>query len=118
MNSQDLLKLALDALHDLKAVNVKVLDVADRTTITDHMVIASGTSDRHVKAMADAVDIAAREAGHPALGKEGLREGEWALVDLGGVIVHLMQPRARDFYNLEKLWSMPAEGGSLAEPKR
>lgn len=96
------------ALDDLKAVDVQVLDVRHLTTVTDTMVIASGRSDRHVRAIAGAVVEQCKRAGHRPLGVEGERSGEWVLVDLADVIVHVMLPRVREFYNLEKLWDMPA----------
>ncbi len=105
MQTEELKTLAITALEDLKAVELKVLDVHDMTTITDWMVIASGTSGRHVKSLADNVVTVAKAAGVRPLGIEGERQGEWVLVDLGSVVVHVMQPRVRDFYNLEKLWS-------------
>ena len=96
------------ALQDLKADNVHVLDVRHLTTVTDTMVIASGRSDRHVRAIAGAVVEQAKKAGYRPLGVEGERSGEWVLVDLADLVVHVMLPRVREFYNLEKLWDMPA----------
>jgi len=92
------------ALEDMKAVNVKVLDVRRLTDITDTMVIASGTSDRHVRSVAERVIEKAKAAGFRAFGIEGERDGEWVLVDLPDVLVHIMLPRVREFYGLEKLW--------------
>jgi ribosome-associated protein len=96
------------ALHDLKADNVHVLDVRHLTTVTDTMVVASGRSDRHVRAIAGAVVEQVKKAGYRPLGVEGERSGEWVLVDLADLVVHVMLPRVREFYNLEKLWDMPA----------
>ena len=101
-----LLEIVLAALDDLKAVNVKVLDVREQTSITDRMVIASGTSSRHVKALADNVSQKAKQAGFPPLGVEGEQGAEWILIDLGDVVAHVMMPATRDFYALEKLWSV------------
>ena len=98
------------ALDDLKAQNVAVLDVSALTDVTDTIVIASGTSDRHVKSLAGRVLERAKEAGFRSLGVEGERDGEWVLVDLQDVIVHLMLPRVREFYALEKLWDAHAAG--------
>lgn len=108
MQLDQLKQLILDTLDDMKARDVQVLDVRGKTAVTDYMVIASGTSDRHVKAIAETVAFRAKEAGETPLGTEGLAEGEWALVDLNGVVVHVMLPKVRDFYNLERLWSVPA----------
>lgn len=96
--------LAVAALEDLKAVDIRVLDVSKLTTITDIMVIATGTSNRHAASLAHSVIDKAKESGHRPVGVEGLNEGEWVLVNLGGVIVHVMQAQARAFYQLEKLW--------------
>jgi ribosome-associated protein len=96
------------ALDDLKAVDVHSLDVRHLTTVTDTMVVASGRSDRHVRAIAGAVVEQCKRAGFRPLGVEGERSGEWVLVDLADVVVHVMLPRVREFYNLEKLWDMPA----------
>lgn len=94
------------ALDDMKGQNVTVLDVRGVTDVADTIVIASGTSDRHVKSLATRVQDMAREAGYRPLGVEGEREGEWVLVDLGDVIAHVMLPRVREFYALEKLWNV------------
>ena len=101
-------KLALAALDELKALDVRQLDVRPRASFTDYMIFASGSSTRHVGAIADAVIEAARAQGSPALGVEGAEIGEWVLVDLGDVIVHIMLPDVRRYYELETLWSEPA----------
>src|ERR1700680_2694332 len=93
------------ALDDMKAVNVRVLDVRGLTDIVDTMVIASGNSDRHVRSIAERVVEKARAAGLRPLGTEGARDGEWVLVDLQDVLVHVMLPRVREFYGLEHLWA-------------
>lgn len=104
-----LLEIVCTALEDLKGVDLKVVDVRDLTSITDRMVIVSGTSTRHVKALADNVALQAKQHGFAALGVEGEQGAEWVLIDLGDVVVHVMLPDTRDFYALEKLWSV---GGS------
>jgi ribosome-associated protein len=103
-----LVKSVLAALDDMKAVNVKVLDVRRITDVADCMVLASGNSDRHVRSIADRVAERARAKGFRPLGIEGERDGEWVLVDLNDVIVHVMLPRVREFYGLEELWEPPA----------
>ena len=95
------------ALEDMKAVNVRVLDVRGLTDVADTMIIASGNSDRHVRSIAERVSQQAKAAGFRPLGTEGARDGEWVLVDLQDVLVHVMLPRVREFYGLERLW----EGG-------
>ncbi len=119
-----LAKTAIEALEDLKAQDIKVLDVQKLTTVTDTMVICTGTSNRHVKALAQNVVEDAKKSGFRPLGVEGLDGGEWALVDLGGVVVHVMQAQARAFYQLEKLWAVepPAddeeEGAAPKKPAK
>ena len=93
-----------DALADMKALEVRILDVRGLTDIADFMVIASGTSDRHVRSVAQRVVEKVKEAGFRPLGVEGLKDGDWVLIDLSEVIVHVMLPRVREFYGLEKLW--------------
>jgi len=106
MQLEDLQKLVIDALDDIKAQDIKIMDVRGVASFTDLMIVASGTSTRHVKAIADKVVEKASQAGNKPLGVEGDREAEWVLVDLNDIIVHVMLPQTRDFYNLEKLWSM------------
>ncbi|PLY15809.1 MAG: ribosome silencing factor [Sedimenticola sp.] len=108
MQVEALRDLVIKTLDDMKAQDIKVLDVRGKTSITDIMVIASGTSDRHVKSLAETVAFQAKEAGETPLCIEGANEGEWALVDLNSVVVHVMQSKVRDFYQLERLWSMDA----------
>ena len=102
------------ALESLKAKDVREIDVRGRTSIADLLVIASGTSARHVKSIADEVTRFAKKAGMMPLGVEGEQEGEWVLVDLGDVIVHIMLPRVREFYGLERLWSVGGDAGHAA----
>lgn len=103
-DSEALSRLLADTLEDTKAIDVRVLDVRALTTVTDFMIVASGRSDRHVKAMAERVLERAKEAGMRPLGVEGAQTAEWVLIDLGDVLVHAMQAHTREFYQLEKLW--------------
>jgi ribosome-associated protein len=105
MNTEQLLILVETALDEKKAKYIKILDVRNLSTITDFMVIASGNTDRQVNALAQHVIQQAKINGHQPLGEEGSQVGEWALIDLGDIIVHVMQPRIRDFYQLEKFWN-------------
>jgi ribosome-associated protein len=106
VQAEELLAITLAALEDMKAVDVRIIDVRELTTITDIMVVASGTSTRHIKAIADNVALEAKQHGVPALGVEGDKGAEWILVDLADVVVHVMMPEIRAFYALEKLWSV------------
>lgn len=117
MKIEDLKKLVTDALDDTKALDVLELDVRDITSVTDIMLIATGTSGRHTKSLAGNVIDKVKEAGVKPLGIEGQDQGDWVLIDLGDIVVHIMQQQVRDFYNLEKLWSMSegAEAGRLAQ---
>ncbi len=105
MQAEQLKELVVDALDDLKAVNTVTLDVTGLTDVMDFLVIASGTSNRHVKSLADNVCMEAKKQGQRALGVEGEDAGEWVLVDFGDVVVHVMLPATRDFYDLERLWA-------------
>ena len=104
----------LDALDNLKAQNVQEIDVRGKTSIADHLIVASGTSTRHVKSLADEVVKFAKQAGMQPLGVEGQREAEWVLVDLGDIVVHVMLPRVREFYGLERLWTVGDEAARAA----
>jgi ribosome-associated protein len=103
--------MVLTALEDIKANDVVVLDVSAYASFTDYMVFASGTSSRHVSSIAGSVIDAAKKQHSPALGIEGLDVGDWVLVDLGDVVVHVMLPATREYYELEKLW-----GEEMADP--
>jgi ribosome-associated protein len=105
MKAEALAKRVVKALDDMKAIDIRSLDVRKLTSIADIMVIASGRSDRQVRALAQKAVEVAKQADAPVLGSEGEREGQWILVDLGDVIVHLMHPTARAYYQLEKLWA-------------
>jgi ribosome-associated protein len=112
-------ELVTAALDDMKAVNIKVLDVRGLTDIADTMIIASGTSDRHVRSIAERVVERTKGAGFRPYGVEGARDGEWVLVDLHEVIVHVMLPRVREFYGLERLWEQaPAPVAPAATARR
>lgn len=110
----ELLAIVITALEDLKGVDIRVIDVRDLTSITDRMVVASGTSTRHVKALADNVALKAKQQGYTPLGVEGEQTAEWVLLDLGDVVVHVMLPETRTFYGLEKLWSVGSRNNADA----
>ena len=107
--ADQLQELVVSSLEDFKAIEILVIDVAGKSPLTDRLVIASGNSTRHVKSMAENLIVNAKAEGYTPVGVEGQREGEWVLVDLNDVIVHLMLPQTRAFYNLEKLWEVSAK---------
>lgn len=114
LSFEQLRDLVISALEDFKAIDIQQIDVSGQNPLTDLFVIASGNSTRHIKSMAENLVMKAKEAGCPPLGVEGEREAEWVLVDLNDVIVHLMLPKTRAFYNLEKLWEACRERRSSA----
>jgi ribosome-associated protein len=105
MRAKQMQKLIYDALVDAKAQDIAMLDVRKISGFTDTMMIASGTSTRHVQSVAERVVYRLRERGLRPIGVEGEKIGEWVLIDFGPVVVNVMRPQTRDFYNLEKLWS-------------
>lgn len=110
MNSKDVIDLAVRTIEDMKGVDLVVIDIIGKSSIADAMVVVTGTSQRHVRSLAESVRMAAKEANHPPLGIEGGDSSDWVLVDLGDVIVHVMTEEKREFYSLEKLWSVgPAD---------
>ena len=104
LETEELKKVVIKAIEDVKGIDLSILDVKGKTSVTDVMMIVSGNTSRQVRAIVNNVIMEVKKAGHPPLGVEGEEYGEWALVDLGDIIVHIMQPSIRDFYNLEKLW--------------
>ena len=98
--------LAVQVLDDHKAIDIRCLDVSHLTSMMDFMIVASGRSDRHVRALGDALTTACKEKSIEVLGSEGQEAAEWLLVDLVDVVVHIMLPRAREFYEIEKLWDI------------
>ncbi|MHB1948267.1 MAG: ribosome silencing factor [Gammaproteobacteria bacterium] len=104
MNTEQLQQLAIEALDDLKALDMTVLDVRGLTTIADTMIVCSGRSSRHVISLAQNVEMKAKQQKVKYIRVEGEKEGEWVIVDLGDVVVHVMQQATREFYNLEDLW--------------
>lgn len=117
MQAEKLKLLVIDALEDIKAEDIQILDVTEMTDVTDIMIIATGKSSRQVKALANEVVMQAKAAGVQPLGVEGENVGDWALVDLGDVITHIMTPQTRLTYNLEKLWSVPETSEQVSADK-
>ena len=118
LSFDQLRNLVISSLEDFKAIDIQQIDVSGQNPLTDLFVIASGNSTRHIKSMAENLVMKAKAAGCPPLGVEGQRQAEWVLVDLNDVIVHLMLPKTRAFYNLEKLWEASkvqrSQGGRTA----
>jgi len=106
MQTEEILKIVQTVLDDRKGQNIVTLDVRGKTSFTDYMVVVTGTSDRHLKSLCDYVSEKIKENGVKPLGTEGDLGSDWVLLDLGDVIVHAMTAQARDFYQLEKLWSV------------
>lgn len=102
------IKAITDTLDDGKGQQIEVIDVRGKSTFTDHMIVVSGTSSRHVKGLANAVVVESKKLGVKPLGVEGEADAEWVLVDLVDVVVHVMQIKTREFYQIEKLWSVDA----------
>ena len=113
MEANTLAEIAVSALEDIKARDVVVIDVSSLTSLFERMIIASADSTRQTKALANSVQVKVKDAGGMVLGIEGERSGEWILVDCGDVVVHVMQPAVRQYYNLEELW-----GNHLPTPGR
>lgn len=105
MDSQQLKAFVIDKIDDMKGRDIVTIDVTGKSTITDTMIICSGNSKRHVSSIAEHVVVETKQVGHAPSNVEGKETGEWVLVDLGDIIVHVMQDETRDFYQLEKLWS-------------
>ena len=108
MRPEALKDLVIEALDDLKGKEIVAIDVRDFTGLMDYVVICTGTSNRHVKALADNVAVEVKKQDVMPRGIEGKNTGEWVLVDIDDVVVHVMQPETRQFYDLERLWSNPA----------
>lgn len=106
MNSKQIIELAIEALEALKGADIITIDIAEKSSIADAMMVATGTSKRHVRSLGESVRQSAKDAGHAPLGFEGGDSSDWILVDLGDVIVHVMTEEKREFYALEKLWSV------------
>ncbi|MDD5329117.1 MAG: ribosome silencing factor [Sulfuricella sp.] len=118
MKPEEMKQAAVSALEDIKARDIVVMDVRKLTSMTDYMIVASADSNRQTRALSDNVQKKLKALGEEVIGVEGEGSGEWVLVDLGAVVVHIMQPTIREYYNLEQLWGGPSMGkkAKLAEP--
>lgn len=103
----DALKIVLDSLEDSKAENIVSIDITGKSALGDHMIIASGRSNRHVTAVCDHLMRDLKQAGSRDLRVEGLEHGDWVLIDTGDMIIHIFRPEVREFYNIEKMWLTP-----------
>jgi len=121
LNPREYAVLAAEAAAEKKAADVVILDVAATLVITEYFVLATGNTDRQVRSIAEDVEVALKAAGRPAIGREGVREGKWILLDFADVVVHVFQPDEREFYRLEKLWSdaprveLPADIANISQ---
>ena len=106
MKPEELKSLVINALEDLKVAEMTEVNVRDKTSMTDLMIVAIGTSNRHVKSLANSVIVKCKKASLIPLGVEGRCDGEWVLVDLGDIVLHVMQSQVRDYYDIEKLWDI------------
>jgi len=118
LTTEEKIRAIVEALEDIKAVNVTVIDTSKLSSLFDRMIIASASSKRQTKALADNVVVKLRERGEEVLGREGEDSGEWILVDLNEVLVHIMQPAVRDYYNLEELWDARPAARAVANAKK
>jgi ribosome-associated protein len=119
LTTEEKTQAVVDALKDIKAANITVIDTSKLSSLFDRMIIASASSKRQTKALADNVVVKLKERGEEVMGREGEDSGEWILVDLNEVLVHIMQPAVRDYYNLEELWSRAqAARPKLAKPPK
>lgn len=100
------MSIVINALKEIKGKDIDVINVRDKCSFTDNIIIATGTSRRHVKSLAESVVIASKANGNQPIGVEGADVGEWVLVDLGDIVLHVLRPEMREFYQLEKLWSV------------
>lgn len=115
MQTEQLIAIVREALDDVKARDVEVIDVRGKSSITDFMMIASGTSKRHVVSLAQAVSDKVKQSGIEPIGTEGQSDGDWVLVDLGELVVHIMMPDARSYYDLERLWRFDSSEDEVVE---
>ncbi len=118
MTPRETAELIMEALDSKKGVDIRLLGVTEKTVIADYFVLCTGTSTTHVKSLADEVEYRLEQAGLTALHSDGTVRSDWMVLDYGSVIVHVFLPKARDFYNLEKLWDVAAEVDVAAEEKK